>query len=340
MRWVDLYVTGDDLQRTLERMTYPAVVLLPAGEFRASDFRYGSHRFGVFPGPHFRGFIGAGIDKTVVGMRSMSSTKAARVPPQSREPAANPLYFLRTAPHLRGLHFEGFTLEMSDQGHMYQGIMVDHAVAPTMVDVKTKGGYGDWNVPPGETYHVNFWGCTDAHVIRVEGDGRDAAGVRQSASPMGINSCRRTTLDDCYFHHTRTSMLEFWQSDTITTNNLRGEYCGTGSGGFSAHQINHERCTGPIRHNSPVLIADRWHGPVRANTGLHMSLQNDLVDNPDVIVRDATWDDPGLPFTGAPFTVMIGQSYSNGPGLRQQQRTPPKLVDLRGNPVTHLTVVS
>jgi hypothetical protein len=256
-----------------------------------------------------RGLAGPGV----VTIKPMSSTKASTVPTAAG--TTNSLYLVRTAKGVAAL-FTGFTLQGTDQGHLYGGLMLDHTVGAQLTDVLVAGIPGNNGAPPGETFGVNDYGGNGTVFTRVEVDGRNLAGVRVGASGLATNSASNVTWIDCYVHDHAYGMPTFWQTVNITTRNLRSIN--------NARGINHERASGVIRHLSPVL-----HPDLSKPAAMHMSLNNDQADAADVEIHDP--DCAGGEVNGA-FCLQMNDFYGsikNADGTSQpqlnKQKTLPKV---------------
>ncbi len=274
------------------------------GTITFSDFTANGGRVGkMLPAT---GYTGNGIGVTVLEMVASSSTKAALVPAQSTG-STNPLQLLRTfSGNLTvGGVYSGFTLQGTAQGHLYNGLMIDHELNPRLSDLLINGIPGDNASNPGETFGVNLYGCNGAVLTRVEVDGR-LGGVAVGASGVGWNTCTDATMQDCYVHDHAYGMPTFWETHNITTHNLRSINNHLG--------INHERPSGVLRHYNPVL------SPRAGSSGLHFTFNSDLADTPDIEVHDPVVSG-GVPTAGGAPCVLIGHTYR---GLTQRQTSLPR----------------
>lgn len=235
----------------------------------------------------------------------MSSTKAALANALTAG-QTNPYYLLRT-PRTAGLTLANLTITGTPQGHDYGGLMIDHCDSATLTDSRITAIPGSSSSPPGETFGVNVYGGTSVTLTRVEIDG---AGV--TASGIGVNSATAVELDDCYVHDCPHGMPTFWQTNGVTTRNLRSINNHLG--------VNHERVTGPVRHYGLEL-------DVPAKTGqMHLTLNNDQADNPDVEIHLARWAGGHYGATG-PLCVMISDGYRGA----QKQTSLPRIYGPNGN---------
>lgn len=141
---------------------------------------------------------------------------------------------------------------------------------------------GYHNIPPGETFGINIYRTPDALIRDCEIDGRDMAGTRTCASPIGWNNCGYTGLGSnptpnaysntpnftlvqrVYTHHGLTGMLTFWNTKNVKTEDYYTFSWPSGTGSMSGSGINHEQTDGVIRHIRPrfFLNSTKSNGPV------------------------------------------------------------------------------
>jgi hypothetical protein len=318
VRYEDLYRPGMTLQQVIQKVPSGKILTFPEGEF---TFRNFASPVGWYDGiritPNCRGLVGSGRN-TVFKMVPYTSTKASAVPAQSKG-GNNPTKLMRIA-NVNGVVLMNFSLIGTPQGHLYSGLCVTQCSNVLVDGLYLRGASpGDWNYPPGETFGLLLWEVTGATVRNTEIDGRDTAGNRICASPLGGVECRDITVQNVYAHHSRTGAVTFYEVVNLATTDLRAEYNGTGSGGKNAAGINHENVTGRIRHHRPRLIIDRAHG----NTGLHVHLQNGKQDVTDIQITDIVHD--AGPGAHGCFSVMIGDGYRDPERRTQKQRTLPRV---------------
>lgn len=251
----------------------------------------------------------ASVSDAAFTIAAGSSTKAGMVNalPQG---ATNPLYLLRTARGVPALTLAGLTVMGTSQGHLYGGLMIDHCDGAQLADSLFRAIPGAGASPPTETFFVNVYGGDGVTLTRVEVDG---AGV--GASGIGVNSATNVELDDCYVHDCPYGMPTFWQTAGITTRALRSVNNHLG--------VNHERCTGPIRHHEL-----QCHVAAAAGQ-MHMTLNNDQADNADVEIHLSDWSG-GHYGANSPFCFAMGDRYR---GVANQQVTVPRFFGLDGAPM-------
>jgi hypothetical protein len=232
----------------------------------------------------------------------MTSTKGpmanALVPPQT-----NSLYVVRTAKAAVGQKLSGLTVIGTEQGHLYGGLMVDHCDNAQLADLRILGIPGGGSSEPKETFGVNIWGGNLVVMSRIEVDGRGL-----TASGIGINNATNITINDANVHDCPYGMPTFWETVGISTNGLvsRNNHIG----------VNHEQCSGPIRHNGL-----QCHVPTISGT-MHMTLNNNQADDADVIIHLADWSG-GHYGANSPFCFMMGEQYPRG--TVNKQVTLPKI---------------
>lgn len=269
-----------------------------------SDFTLQSGHIGMIPAEGLTGPADAG--SLLVRMRPGTSTKASLVPSQSAG-GTNPLYLIRSPKAAAGYVLRGLTVQGTAQGHLYNGVMLDHLPSPQVSDIKIVRVPGDWNSPPGETFGMSDYGCTSARYSNVEVDGAGA-----TAAGFGGNNSIDIGVTDMWVHDCPYSSPTFWQTVGITTTRLRSTNNNLG--------LNHERCTGTIRHNELRL-------EVPAKTAqMHLTLNNDQADAADVEIHLAGWAGGHYATTGAPqagpLCLMINDKYNS---VANKQRTLPRL---------------
>ncbi len=305
VRYQDLAAPGDTIREVLPKVPKGHLLLLGAGTFEFKGFAQENNNIGLLVPSTIAGIAGVGR-KTVLRMSALSSTSAAKVPRASQTTMTNQLYVMKAVNGTNQV-FRDFTLEGTEQGHLYNGFLIMDCTAPRLQDVLVTGIPGDDHSPPGETFGVNLYLGSGFLGERVEVDGRRADGKSYGASPFGYNSYTRGTLRDCYFHHNFASTFTHWQSTDCVTYNVRSHYNGSGPGNLSAHGINHERST-RITHYSPSIIIDTESG----NSGYHMSMNNDEGDGV-LTVREPAYDmDPRYP---GKFVVVSFTRYRGVPRM-------------------------
>jgi hypothetical protein len=176
---------------------------------------------------------GSGIDQTIFRMKPLTSTKASQVPAQSTG-STNQLYLTRdggsNASSLGPQFLSGFTLEGTDQGHMYNGHILYWGGGSTIVDVKITGIPGDNSANPGETFSENLYNSNDVTITRMEIDGRRASdGKMVGSSGMGLNYSHRLVVNNSNFHHgafgsgvTHYMSSDVTYNDTVFSDHLAG----------------------------------------------------------------------------------------------------------------------
>lgn len=162
-------------------------VSFASGIFEFSDFAVSSYYGAVYPG---KGLLGSGSTYTTIRMKASTSTAAALVPTASG--TTNPLYLLRSTNTTSGVKYDGFHLQGTTQGHLYNGLRVSSQVSPILSNMKVSAIPGNSAINPGETFHINLANCSSVTASKVVIDG---AGI--GASGFGANSCSGGKYTDC-----------------------------------------------------------------------------------------------------------------------------------------------
>lgn len=275
-----------DLSATLNGAPPAHQVALRAGTYTFTDFDQvtGGTLNGVVA--RVKGLRGSGVGTTVLQMNAHTSTKKSTIP--RTFPSTNQLSLLRLTGN--DLTVSGFTLRGTRQGHLYNGLRIDHAARLDVHDVKVQGVPGSSSSPPGETFGLNDYRTSGSVYTRVEVDGEGVGGAG-----FGANVSTDVTIRDSYFHDNRYSMgATFWQVrgitliDTIATDNGRAG-------------INLERVSGTVRMIRPVLLGNG---------------QGDIRVASDRGSATVTIVDPV--FAGSRFTVVLPRTYYHRPNLQRR----------------------
>lgn len=214
------------------------VVRLGAGTYRVPPFD--RDLIGATVPGDVRSVLGAGADRTVLAMAPRVSTRAGDVP--TRAWTTNQLSVLKVtgSPVL-----SGFTLQGTDQGHLYNGLRVHRTKDARVRDVRVAQIPGNNDVPPGETFGINDYRTTGSVYERVEVDGRGVG-----ASGFATNRSADVTVRNGFFHDQRAAHgATFWRTDTVTLVDVEA----TRNGGAG---LNFERDRGVITIIRPLLDAN------------------------------------------------------------------------------------
>jgi outer membrane biosynthesis protein TonB len=261
VRWNTVAKPGEDIQTVLQNPVLSGKILkLPAGVFETSNFKNVSYAINV-PSTVL-GVVGEGND-TIIRIKPNTSTYGYSVPTQGTG-QTNQLYILRMnngatvgtkAQVLSDLWIQG-----TEQGHLYNGVMVGKASDGTTVkNVLITGVPGDAGSPPGETFGLNLWQTNRSIVRDIEIDGYRWAGdsfasrvkgAKVGSSPIGYNNADDAKLYNAYTHDSKTGMPTFWQSNRAETWNLQSINNNAG--------INHEE-SWDIVHHEPVITGSANH---------------------------------------------------------------------------------
>lgn len=274
--WEDIYVSGDTPQQTLNRVPLDGsgnkqMLGLPSDIIEFPAWTNGS---GATNGMAI-GTNGAG---GISGLWGTDFNTVIRPKTNATRPSSGVLSTFAGAQMLRVQGVPNFFMSTiqfrrTPQLQPYNaGFMLDTCDNAIVQWIRGRGvnpGYD--NTPPGETFFGNIFGSDNVIVRDFEADGRDEAGNRVCASPLGwngkgsygthgsgINFAQNAQVQRAYLHHGLTSGLTFWYTQKITTYDVwsYSTMSGTGANAFSC--INHEQDKGPILHVRPGLFI---HGP-------------------------------------------------------------------------------
>lgn len=326
VRYEDLYVTGDDLQAVINRVTGNKKLTFPEGVFMLPNNFSNGYLDGVRLGhPEVgggcRGFAGSGRN-TIFKMASSNKTPWAS--------GASPYMLIDAiSPSSVGeieMEFKNFRVEGTNLGHEYHGLRLER-VRGLIENVYFTGITGYNKVPPGETGSISLFQVHGGLTINnVEVDGR-RNGELVASSPIMPNNCSNITMNNPYVHHTYTGGggIAWYHTTDSVVNNLRAEYIGSGPGVRSGYGANHEQST-RITYNNPSIICNR-----NAVGGtLHMSLNSDGARGGvdcQLTVNNPTWD--ATTVGGGRFVVETW-TLAN-----QMQRTPPTVTGKNGQPLEY-----
>ncbi len=322
-------------QTLLQTITGNKILSLPAGIFEGTNGFVGTNRSMLGIGQGYatgcRGIVGSGSAstpgtggaETIIRMRGKTTATGNLVIVNG---VANPV--------VAGFSLRG-NQSFGDNTY-HAGLILNSCTGKGTVErLYLRGaspGYA--NYPPGETFGINILRSPDVTISDCEVDGRDAAGTRTCASPIGWNSTTNGRVLRVYCHHGLSGMLTFWQTTGVYTEDYKCFSTSSGAGILSGSGINHEQSQGQITHVRPQLIlngnlsgaADRT-----ASTGLHMSLANVVYDVPangGFQVIDPLWDQ-NYGSTGM-FCFSIRDGYHvYTPGLEnntQAVKSPPTVI--------------
>ena len=260
-------------------------------------------------------------------------------------PGQTPQGNLIIANHVTNPYFAGFSLEgVQTRGDnvFHAGIMLNSCSGKPVIERmylrNASPGYG--NSPPGETFGINVYKTPNAVIRDTEIDGRDLAGNRTCASPIGwnnvVNDTSTVNVQRVYTHHGLTGMLTFWETTNLITEDYYTYSWSWGTGTLSGSGINHEQSGGRIRHLRPRLFVNgaKSNGPIVSAYG-HPAGD----DTPTTMSNGATFAlQSGLGDAGADFEIIepqwdntlgtsgiICMASHDGYALGQQVSTAPKI---------------
>ncbi len=316
--WASVAKVGDDINDVLAKPELTGKFLkLPAGVFEVSNFLNGSEAV-VVPS-RVKGIVGAGRD-TIIRVRANSSTYGWTVPAHGSG-QTNQLYVLRMSDGQNQV-LSGFWLQGTEQGHLYNGIMIGRSGPGTRVeDVLITGIPGNSGFPPGETFGLNWWRGSDSVTRNVEIDGHRwtgnslasrIRGAKVGASPIGYNNHDNARLYDVFTHDSDLGMPTFWLSNNAQTWNLQSIRNMTG--------INHEESFG-IVHHQPVMYGSK--------TRRHVNFMSNRSDGRLTIIgaTNDEWLNPGASGPVGKGKKMLIQTPTNYTGPNTNRIvTPPRVV--------------
>lgn len=338
VRYEDLYVSGDSLQMTLNRVTGNRVITFPKGRFvLPADFPSG-YLEGVRIGhadwaPGCRGIVGSGRETVFVMESAPTRTRLTsgdnsyaliNVQPKGTDP--------RISVEMRNFTIEGTALGANGDLD-YNGLRLQNVVNSVVENVYVKGITGSMPIPPGESGAFVTLNCTGITYRRCEVDGR-RNGTPVSATGWLMNKSQDITLEDCWGHHNRIAMsgIAWWwcwgtnkvirtyATDTCLPNN-KG-YC-----------FNHEQSTG-VEYTDCVMWSDRN----RTGSTMHMAVNWDSdspvapgAPAPDAVitVRNPRWDTTGL------SDWPLVERWTLSPTTRQLQERATIMYDADGATLPH-----
>lgn len=320
VRYEDLYRSGDNLQRVIEKVTGNRILTLPNGSFSIADFRHGYYAgFAIGSGAAAgcRGLAGSGRGTV---LQVQANTASRRV---SSESCGSQL----SISNKQWAVLSNFTLKGGPQNGMnYDGIKVSGCPDARLTWLYLKGGSRGYSQrPPGESFGINVLRSDRVKVLDSEIDGRDDSGTRVTSSPIGWNYGRDAAVIRTYAHHGVAGMLTFFDTTNVYTEDYQAFSTGSGAGTKSGHGINHEQSQGLIRHIRPKLYVNGVYSRVAGSTGsnsMHFMFANTKQDVPDIEIIDPEFD-KGPGSTGM-MAILIADRYSVFPG-GQRIRTAPSV---------------
>jgi hypothetical protein len=177
---------------------------LPAATKSFSDFSQSV--LGVHAGVYYSGSqLSGDCSSSVIRMVPGTSTKAGLVP--TAPGSTNQIYLMAVSQD--NLRLECFTLQGTEQGHLYNGIRMHQIDNGQLRHLKlVSPAPGNNYFPPGETFGINdFRGTNNTFAdIEIDGGGR-------GASAFAANSSVGGTWTDVYAHDDPYAMgIALWQT--------------------------------------------------------------------------------------------------------------------------------
>ena len=294
-------LSGRRLSARLVKLSPRQRARFPAGTFGDPDFVDPSN-YPVYMtySSSAGGWVGAGIDRTVIAMPAYTSAQGARVPAQATGDT-NQFTLVRVD---GSASVSGLTLLGTPQGHLYNGLQIFRGDRARITDVRIKGIPGDNGAPPGETFSLNNYRSTDTTITGLEVDGTDSSGTPVAASGIGNNYCSGLAVNDSYLHDCAygAGITEYECTGRFVYTRVRsvGNVVGFNFEQFSAGSITLVGCES---------AGNRWDMVVDSNLG-----------STKILIED-----PVLP-ADRPFTVLVDKYYDYPPKPPGQQSPNQQLV--------------
>lgn len=334
-------LAGATLEAKINTATQANRVSFGPGTFTWSDFTTvtGGVRAGV--AVTRGGLTGTGAGNTIFQMNANTSTRSAEVPTTTG--TTNQLYLMTFDQD--NLYLGCFTVQGTNQGHLYNGIRLIGVANGTLKNLKLiNPGPGNNFFPPGETFGINdFQGNNNKHQnIEIDGRPDGATGAGTGATAFGANSSVGGTYRDCLGHHNPYSAaFALWQgSGTVNLFDCGGHHNRT--------HLNLERMGGEIGGQRPactINVYDFEFGNYQLNElglgfGQDIFLGNDQgstvlniyrpVFTPNRIVS-TSGRDPNKIFIWWPVNEQ------NNPNL--QQKSDVHVFDANGNEIPQANII-
>lgn len=269
------------------------------GDFTMYDTRtVGGYGLGLYLVKGLRGLRGSGIDKSIVRQAMGASTRKGQVPPNPPagtvnylNAGTNNLNYVRLGNNDGPVTVTDITIEGTDQGHEYNGLLIPEAPQSVIERVKITGIPGSSGANPGETFGLSLYRSSKSTVRNFEFDGR-RGGLPVSAAGIGVNFSDDVLIEDSNLHDTKFGSGIAWFTCTNATMR-RVKF--SQIGGIVA--ANFERMAGTVTLDH----CDFGIGGTQA----HMMLQSDTTSSIVKII------DPI--FTGSKFNLRAGGGYQGNP---------------------------
>jgi hypothetical protein len=244
-------------------------VALPAGTFASSDFAQGTGDGAYLPS--CTGLVGAAIGSTVIEMSANTSTKT------SPTTGTNGYSLLRL--EATELLLQDFTLQGTPQQNLYNGLRLHGIAGAVLRRLKVVAIPGNNHLPPGETFAINAYRCSNLtwDTVEVDGGGVGASGFATNSYSGDL------TGTDCSSHdNTYSAGVALWQhSGGATFTRFSAQHNRTGA--------SLERCTGTF------TFTDCTFG---GNTAQDFFFGNDQSSAVDLVINDPV-------FTGGQTKLRI-----------------------------------
>ncbi len=177
------------LQARIDELENPDPEPEPVETIEYTDFT--THWAGKWFGS--TSYRGKGLDKTIVQVKPLSSTRgpAVRALTSGQSNLCNVMRFggLDSANTVLNFDIGQFNIRGTDQGHLYNGMVVGYSKNAKIHDIKITGIPGNSSTPPGETFLFGVWRADAHEVNNMVLDSRNSAGENVGATLYGVNSC-------------------------------------------------------------------------------------------------------------------------------------------------------
>ena len=119
-----------------------------------------------------------------------------------------------------GLKIAGFTINGTNQGHVYGGLFVGYSRGAQVSNLVIRAIPGTSSAPPGETFSLAGWHANGMRVSNVCIDGRDGGGRPVAASLFATNSQNDVVFRDIVGQYSASGFgLTLWNSSNVTVRN-------------------------------------------------------------------------------------------------------------------------
>ncbi len=309
------------------KMTSYAVIDLPAGFNQQIVGATDINGMGLYC-PYALGFSGDGAASLTLAPGSVTSASSQyfQLVRQSQGIDDNQT----TGPRPYGGVNSGWTLNGTDQANatdqygrtqpmLYLGLVNYIQRGSWWSNVKVTGIPGNGSYPPAETFGIEDYKGDGNYYTGIEVDGRNAAGVRVGGAPFGSSGGKHVTVEDSWFHDSRSSSLTFsyagseasgQNTDTVTLTRVRVENNANhdSAAGHRMAGINFEGVRGAVLLDHVTILLDTVTQAWDLN---HVAIASQMIDNPNFTIIEPTWN-ALAPWTNGAFVVAEPNDYGAG----------------------------